>query len=96
MLVHLSSGSHSINGHVEDAPRSDDVEDSVDVLKDGNHHLILVLGSRSAVVRKGLNSECTAEHRYVVERKGLNSDGTAYRSRVNRGVDRKVQLKKPT
>ena len=43
LLVHLSPGGHSINGHVEKATGADDVEDTVNVLKDGHHHLILIL-----------------------------------------------------
>lgn len=35
---------HSIYGHVKESPRSHDVEDPVDVLKNRHHHLILIFG----------------------------------------------------
>ena len=33
---------HSIDGHVEESPRSADGEDTVDIFEDKNHHFILV------------------------------------------------------
>jgi hypothetical protein len=38
-----SPGSHTVNGHVEKLPGPDDGEEPVDALKDGHHHLVLVL-----------------------------------------------------
>lgn len=39
---------HSIDGHVQDPPGPHNVEEAVDVLEDGHHHLILVLRGRPA------------------------------------------------
>lgn len=39
---------HSVDGHVQDPPGPHDVEEAVDVLEDGHHHLILVLGGGPA------------------------------------------------
>ena len=36
---------HSINSHVQQSPGPHNVEDAVNVLKNGLHHFILVLGS---------------------------------------------------
>ena len=33
---------HSIDGHVEESPRSADGEDAVNIFEDKNHHFILV------------------------------------------------------
>jgi hypothetical protein len=38
-----SPGSHTVNGHVEKLARPDDGEEPIDALKDGHHHLVLVL-----------------------------------------------------
>lgn len=38
---------HAIDGHVENSPGPHNIEQAVDVLEDGNHHLILVFGSGS-------------------------------------------------
>ena len=43
---------HSIDGHVQQSSGPDNVEDSVNVLKDSLHHLILVLGSRPGGAEK--------------------------------------------
>lgn len=38
---------HSVDGHVQNSPGTHDVEEAVDVLKDGDHHFIFVFGGRS-------------------------------------------------
>lgn len=38
---------HSIDGHVENSPGPHNIEQAVDVLEDGDHHLIFIFGSRS-------------------------------------------------
>lgn len=38
---------HSVDGHVENSPRPHDIKQAVNVLEDGDHHFILVFGSRS-------------------------------------------------
>lgn len=40
----LSKTYDSINGHVKHLPGTDNAEETVDALEDGNHHLILILG----------------------------------------------------
>ena len=41
---------HSINGHVQKLAWSHNRKDSVDVLKDQDHHLIFILGLRSECI----------------------------------------------
>mmetsp|Transcript_57280 Transcript_57280/g.138394 ORF Transcript_57280/g.138394 Transcript_57280/m.138394 type:complete len:222 (+) Transcript_57280:564-1229(+) len=41
LLVHLGAGGHPVDGHVQDLAGADDVEDAVDVLEDGEVHLLL-------------------------------------------------------
>ena len=43
---------HSINGHIEELPGSDNVEDLVNVLKNKHHHLVFILWSRSGEIRR--------------------------------------------
>ena len=38
---------HSVNGHVEHPSGPHNGEDSVNVLKDKDHHFLLILGGRS-------------------------------------------------
>lgn len=38
---------HSINGHIKNSPGPHNVEQPVNILKNGNHHLIFIFGSRS-------------------------------------------------
>lgn len=38
---------HSIDGHVQNSPGSHDIEQAVDVLKNGDHHLVFIFGSGS-------------------------------------------------
>lgn len=42
---------HAINGHVQNSPGSHDIEQAVDILKNGNHHLIFIFRSRSVESR---------------------------------------------
>ena len=37
---------YAVNGHVEQLPWPDNGKESVNALEDGDHHLVLVLGSR--------------------------------------------------
>lgn len=37
---------HPVDGHVQDPPGPHNVEEAVDVLKDGHHHLVLVFWGR--------------------------------------------------
>ncbi len=41
--VKWSPGSNTVNGHVEKLPGPDDGEEPIDALKNGHHHLVLVL-----------------------------------------------------
>ena len=42
LLVHLSSGGDSVYGHVEETSGANDIEDTINVLKNGLHHFIFV------------------------------------------------------
>lgn len=47
-LLRLQDGTyHSIDGHVENSPGPHNVKQTVDVLKNGDHHLIFIFRSRS-------------------------------------------------
>ncbi len=50
LLIHLGSRSCSINGHVEETSGTYYGEDTVNVLKDGLHHLVFILGGGSGCV----------------------------------------------
>ena len=46
LLVHFSSWSYPINGHVENFTRSNNCKESVNALENSDHHFVLILGSR--------------------------------------------------
>lgn len=42
---------HSIDGHVENSPGPHDIKQAVNVLENGDHHLIFVFGSWSVKIK---------------------------------------------
>lgn len=60
---------HSVDGHVENSPGPHNVKEAVDVLENGDHHLVLILGSRSVESREqsviDLSCQCFVERKKI-------------------------------